>query len=160
MTSTGMTGAGALPPIVICAADYARLTELAASVDARLAHVGEYLERELLRLDWPSRTLRVAFVHSVLGTPVEDRYVWRDAGWRLVEERFEGQGYGLPHAAAEGERWMADGTSTRLLLNRTVMPLVIRPLPAQDMRVQLDDGRNWRLGHLSTQAIELQARGC
>lgn len=51
MTSTGMTGAGALPPIVICAADYARLTELAASVDARLAHVGEYLERELLRAE-------------------------------------------------------------------------------------------------------------
>ena len=50
----------------------------------------------------------VAFTHSVLGTPVLDRYVWRHSaqGWRahLVEERFEGEGYGLPSAAGPGER--------------------------------------------------------
>jgi hypothetical protein len=117
-------------------------------------------ERELLRVGWPERSLRVSFVHSVLGTPVQDFYVWRDHAWVLVEERFEGQGYGLPHTAAAGERWAQDGPTTRLLLNRNVMPLVIRPLPSQDMRVQLDDGRQWRLADLSTQAIELQARGC
>jgi hypothetical protein len=38
----------------------------------------------------------IAFTHSVLGTPVLDRYVWRSKpqGWRahLIEERFEGEG--------------------------------------------------------------------
>ncbi len=36
--------------------------------------------------------LRVSFVHSVLGTPVEDRYQWRAGAWVLLEESFEGHG--------------------------------------------------------------------
>jgi hypothetical protein len=48
------------------------------------------------------------FEHSVLGTPVEDRYRFTPRGWRaLVEERFDGEGYGLPHAAGPGERCSA-----------------------------------------------------
>ncbi len=114
----------------------------------------------LLRTPWAARALSVHFVHSVLGTPVEDRYVWRDKGWHLVEERFEGQGYGLPHMAATGEQVLHDGSRTRLLLDRAVTPLVIRPLPAQHMRVRLDDGTEWRLGELTTHAIELSAEHC
>jgi hypothetical protein len=117
-------------------------------------------ERPLLQAPWSTRTLRVSFVHSVLGTPVEDHYVWRDGGWVLVEERFAGEGYGLPHAPAAGEQWLRQDGRTRLLLNRSVMPLVIRPLPAQQMALHLDDGRHWRLAELSAQAIELRTQGC
>lgn len=117
-------------------------------------------ERMLLRTSWPQRELRVDFVHSVLGTPVEDHYRWREGTWQLIEERFEGQGYGLPHEAAAGETLVREGQRTRLLLNRRVMPLVIRPLPAQRMRLSLPDGRQWRLGDLSSQAIELTTEDC
>jgi len=104
--------------------------------------------------------MRVSFVHSVLGTPVEDRYRWRDGTWVLVEEHFEGQGYGLPHAAGSGERLERTANGWRLHLERQVEPLVIRPLLAQRMRLSLDDGRTWLLGHLTTQAVELRAEGC
>ena len=116
--------------------------------------------RPLLQTPWPTRTLSVSFVHSVLGTPVEDRYVWRDAGWVLVEERFSGEGYGLPHAPAAGEQWLQQDGQTRLLLNRSVTPLVIRSLAAQRMQLRLDDGRQWRLAELSAQAVELHTQGC
>ena len=139
---------------------------LATSAHATTAAVCTLVLREhrseqlLLRAPWPQRELRVDFVHSVLGTPVEDVYRWREGAWHLVEERFEGQGYGLPHNAAAGERLITEGAHTRLLLNRRVMPLVIRPLPAQGMRVSLSDGRHWRLGDLSAQAIELSTEDC
>jgi hypothetical protein len=132
----------------------------AASAGCQLVLVEHRSARPLLRAPLPTRDLRVAFVHSVLGTPVEDRYRWHDGHWRLIEERFEGAGYGLPHAAAAGERLLREGEATRLLLNRRVSPLVIRALPAQRMRVALDDGREWLLGELSTQAIELTADDC
>jgi len=106
----------------------------------------------------------VAFTHSVLGTPVLDRYVWRHntQGWRahLVEERFEGEGYGLPSAAAPGERLLRDGAGWRLLLDRVVEPLVILPLPAQSMRVVLPNGREVLLGDLSPKSIEIRAENC
>ena len=104
--------------------------------------------------------LRVSFVHSVLGTAVEDRYQWRDHTWVLIEERFEGEGYGLPHAAGSGERMERTATGWRLQLERPVTPLVIRPLLAQRMRLTLDDGRTWLLGELSTQSLELRTVGC
>ena len=119
--------------------------------------------RELLRASLAGAgvpEMRVSFVHSVLGTPVEDRYQWRAGNWVLVEERFEGQGYGLPHAAAAGERLERTPEGWRLHLERPVEPLVVRPLLAQRMRLTLDDGRTWLLGQLTTQAVELRAVGC
>jgi len=106
----------------------------------------------------------VAFTHSVLGTPVLDRYVWRldPQGWRahLVEERFEGEGYGLPSAAGPGERLLRDGPGWRLQLDRLVDPFVILPLPAQSMRLVLADQRVVLLGQLSQKSIEIRAENC
>lgn len=106
----------------------------------------------------------VAFTHSVLGTPVLDRYVWRadPQGWRahLVEERFEGEGYGLPSAPAPGEQMLRHGPGWRLLLNRVVDPLVVLPLPAQSMRLVLADQREVLLGQLSQKSIEMRAENC
>ena len=116
--------------------------------------------RLLLRVPLPEAGVRIGFVHSVLGTPVEDHYRRRDGAWHLVEERFEGQGYGLPHAAGPGERLLTDGGTSRLLLDRRVEPLVVRPLPAQRMRLLLDDGRQWLLGDLTPAAVQLGAAGC
>lgn len=122
--------------------------------------------RELQRvpLDPAEPAVRVAFEHSVLGTPVVDRYAFKPRAV-LVEEHFEGAGYGLPHAAGPGERLVRDddnknaGDGWRLELQRAVHPLVVRPLPAQRMRLLLPDGP-LLLASLSTQAIELQALGC
>lgn len=117
--------------------------------------------RALLSAPLPQATITLGFTHSVLGTAVRDRYAWREGRWWLVEERFEGEGYGLPHAAQPGETLERDGDGWRLRLNREVHPLVVRPLPAQRMRVELDDGRAWPLGSLSTtQAVELRAVSC
>ena len=104
--------------------------------------------------------LRLSFVHSVLGTPVEDHYQWRAGTWVLVEERFEGEGYGLPHVAEAGERLERTPEGWRLHLARPVEPLVVRPLLAQRMRLTLDDGRTWLLGQLTTQSLELRLLGC
>ncbi len=116
--------------------------------------------RELLRVARAEPRLSVAFTHSVLGTPVEDRYVWRGGAWRLVEERFEGQGYGLPHAAGAGERLERDGEVWRLQLDRAVQPLLIRAPAAAQMRLVLDDGRSWPLTGLAAGAIDVRALAC
>ena len=116
--------------------------------------------RELLRAPLAAAQLRIAFTHSVLGTPVEDRYVWRGNAWRLVEERFEGQGYGLPHAAADGERLERDGAVWRLVLDRPVQPLLIRAPAVAQMRLMLDDGRSWPLTGLADGAIDVRALAC
>jgi hypothetical protein len=116
--------------------------------------------RELLRTALPVPQLRVAFTHSVLGTPVEDRYQWRAGAWRLVEEHFEGEGYGLPHVDAAGERLERSGRGWRLLLDREVSPLVVRALPAQQMRVLLDDGGVWPLADLGAPSIEIRLEAC
>jgi hypothetical protein len=122
--------------------------------------------RELQRLPLAAQAPRfeIAFEHSVLGTTVTDRYVARrDAAgaWRahLIEERFRGEGYGLPHAAGAGERLQRDGDGWRLLLDRVVDPLVVRPLPAQRMRVRAEGGEQL-LGALSEGPVALQVRGC
>lgn len=119
---------------------------------------------ELQRLALPAPELVLAFEHSVLGTPVADRYVFRrGAGdaWRahLVEERFEGQGYGLPHAAGAGETLVRDGPGWRLGTDREVHPLVVRTLPAQRMRLVVA-GREWPLAQWSATAVALQVQGC
>jgi hypothetical protein len=122
--------------------------------------------RELARLplDAAQPALSVAFTHSVLGTPVSDRYVWRESAGRwlahLVEERFEGEGYGLPIAAAAGETLSRDGAGWRLLLDRVVHPLVVLPLPAQHMRILVAGREPLLLGGLSRRSIEFRAEGC
>jgi hypothetical protein len=127
-------------------------------------HVREHRSgRELLRVPLPpgqEPRLQLGFTHSVLGTPVLDAYRWRAGAWHLTEEQFEGEGYGLPHAAAAGETLQRHGTGWRLLLDRAVVPLVVRPLPAQQMRLLLPDGRQWLLGALATQAVELTTSHC
>jgi len=123
---------------------------------------GILLTRLPLNSNLPSAD--IAFTHSVLGTPVLDRYVWKSSsqGWRahLIEERFEGEGYGLPSQAAPGERLEGHGSGWRLHLNRVVDPLVVLPLPAQSMRVVLPDQREFLLGQLSLKSIEMRAENC
>jgi len=115
-------------------------------------------ERVLQRIALPEPGVRIAFEHSVLGTTVIDRYVFRPHAV-LVEEQFDGSGYGLPHAAAPGERLTHDSNGSRLELERVVQPLVVRPLPAQGMRLLLSSGP-LLLSELTTLAIELRAVGC
>ena len=115
---------------------------------------------ELLRLPLEAAApeLSIAFEHSVLGTTVVDRYRFTPAP-RLVEERFEGEGYGLPHAAGPGERLEREGAGWRLVLDRAVDPLVVRPLPQQRMRLVLASGE-LVLATLSARSIEITALGC
>jgi hypothetical protein len=117
---------------------------------------GRELQRLTLNPAQPTAT--IAFEHSVLGTTVADTYAFRPQAV-LIEERFDGAGYGLPHHAGPGERLVRDGDGWRLELQRAVAPLVIRPLPAQNMRLVLPAGP-LRLAELSAEAIELRARNC
>ena len=110
-------------------------------------------------LDASSAAAQIAFEHSVLGTTVIDTYLFTPTAV-LIEESFEGEGYGLPHAAGPGERLSREGARQRLHLYRPVEPLVIRPLPEQRMRL-VTPSRQVLLGSLSpSAAIELQAQGC
>jgi hypothetical protein len=121
--------------------------------------------RELLRLPLAAADpqFEIVFEHSVLGTTVVDRYKPRHDGsaWRahLVEERFRGEGYGLPHAAGPGEDLQRDGDGWRLRLDRVVDPLVVRPLPAQRMRIHAG-GREQLLGELSRRSVAVTVAGC
>lgn len=116
--------------------------------------------RELMRvpLDAGAPEARIAFEHSVLGTTVTDRYRF-DPAPRLVEERFDGEGYGLPHAAGDGERLTREAAGWRLQTDRLVQPLVVRPLPAQRMRLAAAGGQ-WLLADFSAAAIEIHAERC
>ncbi len=122
------------------------------------------LPLQRLPLDPAKPAMEIVFTHSVLGTTVIDRYDWRvgEAGWyaQLVEERFEGEGYGLPAQAAAGEVLLREGAGWRLLLQRRVDPLVVRPLPAQHVRLRLPQQTEMLLGSLSTQSIHMQVQGC
>lgn len=123
--------------------------------------------RELARLPLDPRApeMRVAFEHSVLGTTVVDRYRFTPQAV-LVEEEFEGEGYGLPAAPGPGERLErieaqgGRGTRQRLSLQRAVEPLVIRTLPAQRMRLLQGDGAELLLAAFGVPAVQLQAAGC
>jgi hypothetical protein len=123
-------------------------------------------ERPLARLalDPVRPAARVAFTHSVLGTPVVDYYEWRvHAGqWRahMVQEHFEGDGYGLPNAAGPGETMVREGDGWRLFLDRVVHPLVVLPLPSQSMRVLIGNRPALLLGSLSKRSIEFRAHDC
>jgi hypothetical protein len=136
----------------------------AAALGCELVLTEHRSGRELARLPLdPARpAATVAFTHSVLGTPVADRYQWRDddGQWRahLVQERFEGDGYGLPNAAAAGQTLVRDGEGWRLTLDRVVHPLVAPPV--QGMRVQVDGRSDLVLSTLSRKSIELRAQRC
>lgn len=127
---------------------------------------GQPLARLVLSESQPA--FDIAFTHSVLGTPVLDRYRWHsapDGGHaELVEEWFDGEGYGLPASAGTGETLSRvttpEGPRWRLQTSRTVHPLVVRPLPAQRMRVLVEGQAPLLLGALSTQAVLLQAENC
>lgn len=117
-----------------------------------------------LPLDPALPAARIAFTHSVLGTPVVDHYEWRvDAGqWRahMVQEHFEGDGYGLPNAAGPGETMTRDGDGWRLRLDRVVHPLVVLPLPSQAMRILIGERPAVLLGSLSNKSIDMRADDC
>lgn len=118
-----------------------------------------------LALDPQQPAARIAFTHSVLGTPVVDHYLWRDdpdGNWRahLVQEHYEGDGYGLPNAAAAGEALTRDGNGWRLFMDRVVDPLVVLPLPSQSMRILIADRPAVLLGSLSNRSVELRAIDC
>jgi hypothetical protein len=117
--------------------------------------------RELARLPLdPERPeIRIAFVHSVLGTTVIDRYRFTPQPV-LVEEEFSGHGYGLPDGPGRGERWerLADDR-TRLHMHRPVDPLVVLTLPSQRMRILRPEG-DLLLGGLGVTRVRLQAEGC
>ncbi len=117
---------------------------------------GAVLQR--LPLDASAPEIRIGFDHSVLGTPVVDRYRFTPKA-RLIEESFEGEGYGLPHQAGPGESLQRVGAGWLLRLDREVHPLVVRPLPQQRMRLMLA-GVEWPLAAFSLQAIQLSAQGC
>jgi len=117
--------------------------------------------RELKRLPLDRRApeIRIAFEHSVLGTTVIDRYRFTPAPV-LVEEEFEGEGYGLPAAPGPGERLERLGPSRmRLSLHRPVDPLVVRALAGPRMRLLLPQG-DLLLASLGAPAVALEAVGC
>ena len=116
------------------------------------------IELHRLPLDPAAPEVRVAFEHSVLGTPVVDRYRFTPLA-RLIEERFEGEGYGLPHLAGDGETLQRDGAGWLLRLDRAVQPLVVRPLPQLRMRLLLPGGE-WPLAAYSRQAIQITVQDC
>ena len=116
--------------------------------------------RELARLplDPSSPEIRIAFEHSVLGTTVIDRYLFTPRPV-LVEEEFEGEGYGLPAAPGPGERLERVGNRQRLSLQRPVDPLVVRASVATRMRLLRPEG-DLLLAHLGALSVALEAAGC
>ena len=106
----------------------------------------------------------IEFIHSVLGTRVSDLYEMRSDGghWRahLIEETFEGQGYGLPYGVtAPGERYERLGDGWRLTLDRVIYPLVQLPLPQQEIDLVWPMGRI-RIASLSESSVRITLEGC
>jgi hypothetical protein len=158
----------AVAACVLCAALPAALSSPRTAVtgaQCALVIAEQRSGREVARLPLDARApaAQVAFTHSVLGTPVADRYEWRHAGdrWRahLVEERYEGEGYGLAIAAGPGETLTREGDGWRLTLDRPVDPLVVRPSKSQGTRVQAEQAAVV-LADLTTAAVELRIAGC
>jgi hypothetical protein len=122
----------------------------------RDARSGRELQR--LPLDPQTPEIRIAFEHSVLGTTVIDRYRFTPAPV-LIEEEFEGEGYGLPAAPGPGERLERIGSRMRLTLTRPVEPLVVRALREPRMRLLRPQG-DVLLAELGAPSVALQATGC
>jgi len=133
---------------------------LAAAVPCELRAVDTRSRLELRRwpLDPAAPEVRLAFEHSVLGTTVIDRYRFTPDAV-LVEEEFEGEGYGLPAAQGPGEQLLREGPRQRLLLHRRVVPLTVRSVPSQRMRLMLPGGE-WLLSSLGAASVTLEAVGC
>ena len=131
----------------------------AAACELRLTEHRSGRELQRLPLDARAPEIRIAFVHSVLGTEVVDRYRFLPQPV-LVEEVFEGQGYGLPDGPGPGERWevLSDGR-IRLSLHRPVDPLIVLALPAQRMRILRPEG-DLLLGSLGVTRVHLRVRHC
>ena len=102
--------------------------------------------------------IQIAFEHSGLGTTVTDTYRFTPRAV-LVQEAFEGNGYGLPAAPAPGETLRHDGARSVLTLHRVVDPLVVRNLPAQRMRLLMGE-REFLFASLPSPSIELLAQHC
>ncbi len=136
------------------------------SVGCDLVVTEHRADREVLR--WPINeqppTFTVSFIHSVLGTAVVDRYEVRPVlgQWKsfLVEETFEGQGYGLPYGeTSPGERFERTAQGWRLVMNRLVDPLVQLPLASQNVELRLQN-RSVRLADLSRYSMRIEVQGC
>ena len=130
----------------------------AEACELRLTEHRSGRELKRLPLDREAPEIRIAFEHSVLGTTVIDRYRFTPAPL-LVEEEFEGEGYGLPAAAGPGERLERIGTRQRMTLARPVDPLVVRALAGPRMRLLLPQGE-LLLANLGAPAVALDAVGC
>jgi hypothetical protein len=122
--------------------------------------------KEVLR--WPTSQnpikFNVSFTHSVLGTPVVDKYEFRSIHGSLkavlVEEFFEGQGYGLPYGATSpGEKFERTAQGWRLSMNRLVDPLIQLPLPSQNIRLSMGQ-QSILLGSLSPYSMLITTQRC
>jgi hypothetical protein len=128
----------------------------ACELQLRDARSGRELQR--LPMDAKAPEIRIAFEHSVLGTTVIDRYRFTPRPV-LVEEEFEGEGYGLPAAPGPGEHLERAGPRQRLILHRLVDPLVVRALAGPRMRLLRPEGE-LLLAPLGAPSIALEASGC
>lgn len=123
-------------------------------------------DREVLR--WPTTQqpvqFVVSFVHSVLQTPVADKYEFRHRNGRwqsyLIEETFQGQGYGLPYGeTSPGETFERTAEGWRLSMNRLIDPLVQLPLPSQKVRLTMGSA-TILLADLSRQSMRIALQDC
>jgi len=123
-------------------------------------------DHEVLR--WPATQqpvqFVVSFVHSVLQTPVADKYEFRhhNGRWQsyLIEETFQGQGYGLPYGATSpGETFERTPDGWRLSMNRLIDPLVQLPLPSQKVRLTMG-AKTILLADLSRQSMRIELQNC
>lgn len=145
----------ALALMGVAAAETVAPTPL-CELEVRDARSGQLIERFALDPHQPQAA--IAFEHSVLGTTVVDRYRFTPRAV-LVEESFEGQGYGLPASAGPGEQLLREGSRMRLLLSRPVHPLVVRASVSQQTRLLLPQGQ-YLLAQWGVSSLALEAKGC
>ena len=150
-------GLAAALALVACSAA-AGLSQVPGACELQLRDARSGRELQRLPLDPRAPEIRIAFEHSVLGTTVIDRYRFTPTPV-LVEEEFEGEGYGLPAAPGPGERLERLGPRQRLSLHRPVDPLVVRALAAQRMRLLLPTGE-LLLASLGAPSVAVEALAC
>lgn len=96
------------------------------------------------------------------GTEVVDRYELRNGRVVLVEESFEGEGYGLPSSLQPGEHISVQGDRTTLHTVRDVTPLAVRASHAQRTAVHVDapHARTLILAELGEIGVRFDPSGC